>query len=277
MKPNHPRLLLAATLVFTAFLATSDQTRAETTPPQFTMYGAEFKFDGAFSTVNVANGSLTPITSNSGGFYAGLDFQPATNTLWAVAGSLLYTVNPATGRPLTTRLLSGVGGSDIFSLSFAPDGTLYGLGNGNGNLYTVDTLTATTSFIGTSNQSIFGLEFGPGGVLYGSGFDLYEINPANGAAVDRGPLVTGGFALLNDLDFAPNGVMYGVTGKTTSDSLYSVDLAGATATLIGVTGGDLRSIASVPEPSAFVLLALGGLSLLAYTRIQTLGRSEVSA
>ena len=55
----------------------------------FTMYGAEFTFDGQFSEVNVATASLRTITTSSGAFYAGMDFQPTTGTLWASSGSSL--------------------------------------------------------------------------------------------------------------------------------------------------------------------------------------------
>ena len=266
---THLRLLAAA-LSLPLFVIAPNLARAQA----FTMYGAEFTFNGHFYNVNVANASLTTITANSGGCYLGMDSEPATGTLWASCGSFLYTVDPATGRPLTTRSINGSG--DIFSISFAPDGTLYGLGNNNGNLYIIDTATATATFIGTSAQSIFGLEFGPGGVLYGCGFDLYQINPGNGAATDLGRLVTGRSALLTDLDFAPDGVMYGVTSQITSDSLYRIDLPTATAALIGITGGDLRSIASVPEPSSLALLALGSLVLLCYTRVATLRKAAKS-
>ena len=266
---THLRLLAAA-LCLPLFVIAPNLARAQT----FTMYGAEFTFNGHFYNVNVANASLTTITANSGGCYLGMDSEPATGTLWASCGSFLYTVDPATGRPLTTRSING--SSDIFNISFAPDGTLYGLGNNNGNLYIVDTATATARFIGTSAQSIFGLEFGPGGVLYGCGFDLYQINPGTGAATDLGRLATGSSALFGDLDFAPDGVMYGVTSQITSDSLYRIDLPTATAALIGITGGDLRSIASVPEPSSIALLALGSLVLLCYTRIATLRKAAKS-
>jgi hypothetical protein len=263
---THLRLPAAA-LSLTLIMMAPNLARAQA----FNMYGAEFTFNGRFSAVNVASASLTTITTNSGGFYAGLDFQPTTGTLWASAGSSLYTVDPLTGRPLTTRSI--IGSSDIFNISFAPDGTLYGLGNNNGNLYTISTATAKATLIGTSGQNMFGLEFGPGGVLYGCGFDLYRIDPSNGGATDLGRLVTGSSALFTDLDFAPDGGMYGVTGHTTSDSLYRINLPTATAALIGITGGDLRSIASVPEPNSIALLALGSLGLLCYTWAATLRKA----
>jgi len=257
-----PRIRLAAAgLSLALCLTTPDLASAQVV----TMYGAEFDFDGHFSRVEVGSGSLTPITANNGGFYAGMDFDPTTGILWACSGSFLYTVNPATGRPLTTRTIGGSGGN-IYNLSFAPDGSLYGLGNGDGNLYRVDKATATATFLGTSSQGMFALEFGPAGVLYGAGFHLYQIDTSNGAATDLGNLAGGATALFTDLDFAPDGVMYGVTSLTTSDSLYRIDLPGAKAVLIGITGGDLKSIASVPEPDSLVLLTLGSLGLFVYKR-----------
>jgi hypothetical protein len=264
---THLRLPAAA-LSLTLLMMAPNLARAQA----FTMYGAEFTFNGHFSAVNVATASLTTITTNSGGFYAGMDLQPATGTLWASSGSFLYTVDPATGRPLTTRSI--IGSSDVFHISFAPNGTLYGLGNGNGNLYFIDTATAKATLIGTSGQSLYGLEFGPGGVLYGCGFNLYRIDPSNGGATDLGRLVTGSSALFSDLDFAPDGQMYGVTGQSTSDSLYRIDLPTATAAVIGITGGDLISIASVPEPGSLALLAMGSLGLLCYTRAATLRKKR---
>ncbi len=101
-------------------------------------------------------------------------------------------------------------GTENFSISFAPNGLLYGLGNGDGNLYLINPQTATATFIGSGGLGIFGLEFGPGGILYGCGVELYQIDPNTGAAADLGRLASGPVALFDDLDFAPNGVMYGV-------------------------------------------------------------------
>jgi hypothetical protein len=123
---------------------------------------------------------------------------------------------------------------------------------------------------------MFGLEFGPGGVLYGCGFNLFQINPNNGAATDLGRLVVGSNALFDDLDFTPDGVLYGVTSQITSDSLYRIDLPTATATLIGVTGGNLVSIASVPEPGSLVLLALVSLLFLCCAQTAMRGKAPRS-
>ncbi len=240
---------------------------------QFTLYGAQAGFNVPFYTINPATAALTTVTSQNNAFYAGLDAQPGTGTLYAAAGSFLYTVNPATGQPASMTSFTGDGAGDVYSLSFAPDGALYGLGNGDGNLYTVDPATAATQLVGTSNQFIFGLEFGPDGTLYGCGEDLYVIDPATGAATDRGQLLVSNaaFALFNDLDFAPDGTLYGITDSLSgnnTDSLYSIDPAAVTTTLIGVTGGNVGAIASipVPEPGTWTFLALGGLGGLGLLR-----------
>ena len=102
--------------------------------------------------------------------------------------------------------------------------------------------------------------------------DLYTINPTDGTATDDGTLVkTGPLALFTDLDYAPNGVLYGVNSSLSgnnTDSLYSINPATATATLIGKTGGDLESIASIPEPKPrlWLWLAFGGLAVWGYAR-----------
>ena len=101
-------------------------------------------------------------------------------------------------------------------------------------------------------------------MLYGAGFNLYEVDPATGIATNLGPIVTGTQALFTGLDFASDGVLYGVTSVITSDSLYQIDLVSGQGTLIGPTGGDLVSIASipgtngvVPEPGAVTLWSIG--------------------
>ena len=51
------------------------------------------------------------------------------------------------------------------------------------------------------------------------GVICFKIDPNTGAAVDLGRLVSGPIAYLIDLDFAPNGMMYGVTDHNTTNSL----------------------------------------------------------
>jgi hypothetical protein len=230
----------------------------------FTMYGAEFTFDGYFAEVNVNDASLTTITEHTGHFYAGMDFQPTTGVLWAVSGTILYTIDPTTGSALTAHTITGA--PRIFNISFAPNGLLYGLDNGN--LYLIDPQTATATFIGFADLTIAGIEFGPGGVLYGCGGDLFQIDPNTGAALDLGRLVSGVVAYFVDMDFAPNGMLYGVTYNSTTNSLYRINPSTATASVIGATD-NLKSIASVPEPGSVGLIALGAAGLLFWTRRAT--------
>lgn len=226
------------------------------------MLGAEFQSGGKFYAVDVADGSVSVLGTTAGtSFFAAMDFSP-DGVLWAAA-SFLYEVNPTDGSEISRRTIAYTSPptNDIITgLSFSPSGELFGIGNGNGNLWRIDTDTAQAQFIGSSGASMFSLEFGGDGTLYGAGHNLYRINTANGSATLVGSI--GGTPLINALDFAPNGVMYGASNDITDDSLYAINLTTGAGTLIGFTGGNLVSLASVPEPSSLVLLSLGGVIAL---------------
>src|SRR5262249_13173103 len=156
-------------------------------------------------------------TTNS--FYTDMDFSP-TGQLYAATTSLMQ-IDPATGRTLSNRPLTFMGGpgSDLISgVTFNSSGEMYGIGNGNGNLWRIDLATAPAQVIGTSVLALFALEFGPGDRLFGVGFDLWDINPLNGAATRIGTV--GGGALISGLDYADDGILYGVSNQITTDALY---------------------------------------------------------
>ena len=93
------------------------------------------------------------------------------------------------------------------------NGTLYGLGKLDGNLYTVNTTTGATTLVGNTGVSVGsplgGLTFGPGGVLFASLDDkLYQLNAATGLAtpINPDPNVDTGFSSISGLAFAPAAV-----------------------------------------------------------------------
>jgi hypothetical protein len=240
------------------------------------MIGAEFMFPARFYSVDVGNASLTQLgTTNA--FLSSMDFSPS-GVLYSASGSITE-VDPATGLTTNQRPLTFTGGpisSDIISgLAFSPTGVAYGSGNGNGNLWKIDVDTAVAEFVGSSGASFFSLEFGPGGVLYGADFNLYEVDPLTGNAINIGPIVTDSVSLFTGLDFADDGVLYGVTSDITSDSLYAIDWVSGQGTQIGSTGGNLASIASVPgtirvvpEPLAVSLWSMSLLMVLPFIRVR---------
>jgi hypothetical protein len=60
--------------------------------------------------------------------------------------------------------------------------------------------------------------------------------------------------------------MYGASSNITTDALYTINLETGRGSRIAVTNADLVSLASIPEPTAAVLLGLGSLALLARRR-----------
>jgi hypothetical protein len=144
---------------------------------------------------------------------------------------------------------------------------MYGIGSNNGNLWIIDPVTARAQFVGSSGQSIFAVEFGPGGKLFGAGFNFWGIDPASGAATQIGSI--GGGALIVALDYASNGLLYGVSNQVTTDSLYAINPQTGVGTLIGKTGGNLRALASfaVPEPGGLVLMGISVLAIVGSGRL----------
>ena len=118
----------------------------------------------------------------------------------------LYSFNLATG---TSTLLNPTtpSGATLAALAFVGD-TLYGLGKLDDSLYTVNTTTGATSFVGYlgvgAGSPIESLAAGPGGVLFATLDDqLYTINPSSGAAtaVDPNPSDYTGFNSISGLTY----------------------------------------------------------------------------
>lgn len=102
--------------------------------------------------------------------------------------TVLYTLDEQTGvATLIDTITLGGAGYAISDISFAPDGTLWGIsGVTNGNqIVTIDTMTAEVTVIGNSGMAGGGngLTWGPGGVLFSADEDnFYTIDPATGVA-----------------------------------------------------------------------------------------------
>ncbi len=136
----------------------------------------------------------------------------------------LYQFNLSTG---TSTLITHTADT-LSAIAFSSNGTLYGLGQLDGNLYTINTANGAMTTIGNVGLSIGStvnsLAFSSGGTLYATIDDaLYSLNTSTGAATAIGdPAMGTGFASVSGLAF---------------------------------TNGILPS--AVPEPSSLVMLALG--------------------
>jgi hypothetical protein len=150
-------------------------------------------------------------------------------------------------------------------MAFDSSGTLYGLAQSTGNIYTINTTTGALTLVGGSGQSgVRGaLAFSPAGTLYacfsGSGFATFcTINPATGAATVIGSVIPPD---ITGLAFAPPPA--GVT-VTQSGGTTNVDEAGST------TDSYTAALNSAPTSNVTITLNGGGqvttsLAILTFT------------
>jgi hypothetical protein len=108
----------------------------------------------------------------------------------------------------------------------------------NSNIWVIDETVGAMYLIGEAGVSLTGLAYdNDTDTLYGcSSIELFTINQANGDASSIGPFNTGGLMVGIACDL--NGKMYGEDSVT--DSLYEINTATGTATLIGELGIDLN-------------------------------------
>jgi len=136
-----------------------------------------------------------------------------------------------------TSLFSG----DFLNGDFS---TLYAISYDNSNLYTIDTATGAYTLVGTAtspNGNWTGLSGAPDGTLYGivstcgTSSSLVTVDPATGAVTDLGDLTGVGCGI--DLAYNTNDDMIYIVDLVT-DSLYKVDPATMTTTLVGALGAN---------------------------------------
>jgi hypothetical protein len=117
--------------------------------------------------------------------------------------------------------------------------------DGNGTLYSVNTVTGTLTTLGSSGIYYQGGIGSTNSGLYGIGSneDLYSINPTNGAATDVGP--TGAsLGAWRDLSAGGSQLYFG-----NGPNLYSINTATGAATLVGAFGTPASIGAMVYENS----------------------------
>ena len=145
---------------------------------------------------------------------------------WDVSKGLV-TINTATGAATVVNPLSG-GTSNIQSIVFAPDGTLYGAGNG---LYKINPTTGAYAMVGSGGYSdVRGIVVIPDpGTLIGVHWDLsnssvVKIDPYTGSGSNIG---LSGFPGLNSLAKDPVGTLWSVTDlyDDPNDQLIKIDPA----------------------------------------------------
>jgi len=151
---------------------------------------------------------------------------------------------PDTTVPGNWDIVGSVAGTTFFAGDFTGGdfSTLYVVSYDNNNLYAVDTATAAYSQIGTTTppagQTFSGLTGTPDGMLYGlttscSTSNLVTVDPETGATTNLGALSGVGCGI--DLAYNTDDDMIYIVDILT-DSLYKVDPATMTTTLVGSLG-----------------------------------------
>lgn len=184
-----------------SLLGNSGQTLAGMAVASATLFASSYHTAiGTLFSVNVTNGSLTPIGTSSLDYD---DFGSTTSGLFAVgADANLYSINPATG----ASTLIGPTGLIIlpFIRSLSTNSSTLYFADGV-NLYTLSTTTGAATLVGNMGGPEEGALLFEAGILYGGAdspaHNVDTLNITTGAAT-TGPALTG--ATGNFYALAPN-------------------------------------------------------------------------
>ncbi|MGH7288768.1 MAG: hypothetical protein ACREI8_12190 [Myxococcota bacterium] len=247
------------------------------------LYGAAYSGPDGLSTfysVDATTGAATAIGAIGFERVSGMDFDPGTGVLYAVAerddGSdvaVLITLDLATGAGTEVAALNGGAthsfGDTYSDISFRSDGTLFAYLEAGDGLGTIDVATGALSELGFTGVECCGngIAFSSGDVLHQANEDaLQTLDQGTGAATLLAALVYPGgqtFPRVNAMDFDPaSGTLYASVRRDFGSYLATIDTATGAVGSIGDTQNGLDALAVfVPEPEAFVLLAAAALAL----------------
>ena len=186
--------------------------------------------------------AAAPVLSANGLFNGLLAGEPAFAV--DLQGDNLVSI-PNTTTPGTWSVVGSVAGSDYYSGDFVGGdfSTLYVINDTGNTLQALNTTTGAATLIGTatppvSGQTFSGLTGTPTGEMYGvttdcSSSNLVMVDVANGATTNLGALT--GVECGIDLAYNTDDNMIYIVDIVT-DSLYKVDPATMTTTLVGALG-----------------------------------------
>lgn len=220
----------------------------------------------------------------------GIDFRPATGTLYGYDGNLLYTVNTATGAATVQFDVNNASGNVGFD--FNPTVDRIRVVDASGLNMRLNQLNGATTVDGAYTFAAGDANFGrapsftavaytnsdndpnTGTTLYGIDATLGQLitisNPNGGAINTVGSLGLGTFLGITGFDiFTADGMntaffSAAFAGSNTS-RMYTVNLGTGAATLVGDIGGGAvvegLAIQTVPEPGTWAMLATGLLAV----------------
>jgi DNA-binding beta-propeller fold protein YncE len=154
----------------------------------------------------------------------------------------LATIDPKTGHATPFGMVTN--GLTVMGLEFAPNGTLYAVGDSNpssptfNSLYTVDTTTGASTRVGSTGASPFLMDCAidsKGNMYCATSEGLYSIDPKSGTATKVVDFVGGGEIM--GLSFnRDEDKLYATDFKTPNSALYQVDIKTGFLTPVAATG-----------------------------------------
>lgn len=255
-----------------------------------TVQGVLVRFDSATPGTVTTIGAISG-TNGSATAWRGIDFRPATGTLYllqagggAAGADRLYTVNTSNAAAtLVSDMNLAISGSPL-GIDFNPSVDLMRVVTSSTNNYRVNPTTGvvTTDTPATLSPAgntpfISGSAYTNGGFFapLGGATTLYNIDSRNSSLTIQNPANGGvntevgvlGVALGNQeigFDIFYNGAvnspfLAGIPAAGGTSSFYTVNLTSGAATLVGAIGGGvaIRDISVIPAPGAGALLGLG--------------------
>jgi DNA-binding beta-propeller fold protein YncE len=197
---------------------------------------------GKLVSIEVNSGNKVTITpiGEMGAFGCNALARSSDGTLYTVCGLGLFkpdqpqqlaTVDPKTGR--ATTFGKGVTGLAVMSLEFAPDGTLYAVGDGNpasptfNSLYTVDVKSGEFAPVGPTGvpapDFFMDFAFDSSGTMYGAtSRGLFTIDRKSGTATKVTDFVGGG-DIMGLAYNADHNKLYATEYRPSNSAMYTVD------------------------------------------------------
>lgn len=242
-----------------------------------TLYGSAYSTPESRSklyAVDSETGMATLIGGDTIAFFPGLAFSP-NGTLFG-SGSNLWSIDVNSGRATSIAPLPEL----IVSIAFDPQGSLWGIGNGSGTLWQLNTTTGqsiSAGFLsGLQPGGIRSIAFDSQGTLFGIGQGvLYNISSTTFSAAAIAPITP--CCTVSGLTFAPDGRLFTSQGASLSatstlslvniatGSLSPVGPATSTPPALFVEGLTLP-VTPVPETGTSILFGMGLLALIGARR-----------
>ncbi|MBK8979198.1 MAG: hypothetical protein IPM29_25155 [Planctomycetes bacterium] len=182
---------------------------------------------GEVGTIDVANGTFTPVFQTSLSGWQGIAWDPAGQVFYlANQNDNTYVLDPATG---TTTLLGNSGFGLITAMDIDASGTVWGIDFTTGAIVRVDKVTGVGTQVATTITNIQGLAIDAAGRWFGINTttdSLYSIDPVSGTATLIGQNI--GTQFVKGFEIADSAISnYGTACRDGNGDLRRMQVTGS--------------------------------------------------